>query len=175
MRIFIWASSSDTIPEKYKIDCENLIKFVLKDNDLVFWAYDKGLMWIACNVAKQNGRSITGVCPEVYSDGLNSLSCDNVEIVNSIRESTMAIYNNCDAILILPWWFGSLYEFFTANYCKICNEIKIPVILYNSYGYYDKLVSFIDDAENLGFIKKKEKWNYYIANNVNEVMKYLKI
>ena len=130
MRIFIWASSSDTIPEKYKIDCENLIKFVLKDNDLVFWAYDKGLMWIAYNV---------------------------------------------DAILILPWWFGSLYEFFTANYCKICNEIKIPVILYNSYGYYDKLVSFIDDAENLGFIKKKEKWNYYIANNVNEVMKYLKI
>jgi dihydrodipicolinate synthase/N-acetylneuraminate lyase len=87
----------------------------------------------------------------------------------------MAIYHNCDAILILPWWFGSLYEFFTANYCKICDEIKIPVVLYNSCWYYDKLISFIYDAENLNFIRIKERWNYYIANNVIEAMEYLKI
>lgn len=173
MRIFIWASSSETISEKYKKDCETLIESVLRDNDLVFGAYEKGLMGISYRVAKKNNREITGICPKAYKDGLNSLLCDNIEIVNSIREATMKIYQNCDVIIILPWWFGSLYEFFTANYCKVCKEIKIPIVLYNSCGYYDKLLSFIGDMVRLNFVKENEKWNYYVANNVPEVLEYL--
>lgn len=174
MRIFIWSSASDTIPEKYKKDCEILIEGILKDNDLVFGAYDKWLMGVSYRVARKNDREITGICPEVYKDSLNSLSCDNVEIVNSIREATMKIYQTCDAVVILPWWFGSLYEFFAANYCKICKEINIPIILYNSCGYYDKLCSFIDDIAKLNFIRESERWNYYVANNPWEVFEYLK-
>jgi hypothetical protein len=59
-------------------------------------------MGVAYNVAKENGRFVMGICPETYKDGLDSLSCDATEVVSSIRESTMAIYHNCDAILILP-------------------------------------------------------------------------
>ena len=155
MKIFVGASSSDSIAEKYVLDCENMLNEILKDNDLVFGAYDKGLMGCSYKIAKSNKRKITGICPSKYKKGLESLSCDNEVITNSILDSTMKIYNNCDAIIILPGGFGSIYEFFTANYCKICDEIDIPVIIYNSCGYYDKLISFISEISENGFIKEK--------------------
>ena len=87
----------------------------------------------------------------------------------------MKIYKHSDAMILLPGGFGTIYEFFTANYCKICNEIDIPIIVYNSCGFYDKLLSFIDDINNQKLIREKEKNKYIVANNINEVINYLKI
>lgn len=173
MKIFVGASSSENIPLEYKDDCGKLLEILLKDNDLVFGAYNKGLMGISYEIAKKNKRLVTGICPEAYKSGLNLLECDNAEITNSILDSTMKIYKNSDVIVLLPGGFGSIYEFFTANYCKICNEIDVPIILYNSCGYYDKLISFIEDICGQKFVKETEMDKYVIANNADEVILYL--
>ena len=174
MRIFIGCASSEDIPKKYKEDCEKLINEILKENDLVFGAYDKGLMGVSYRAAKKNNRKIIGICPEVYKSSLEAIECDKEELTTSIIDSTMKIYKNSDLMILLPGGFGSLYEFFTANYCKICKEINIPIILYNSCGYYDKLISFINDICNNNFVREKEQGNYIVANNIEEVTNYLK-
>ena len=88
-------------------------------------------------------------------------------------DSTLKIYKNSDALIILPGGFGTIYEFFTANYSKICKEVNIPIILYNSCGYYDKLLSFIDDVCKDNFVREQERGNFVVANSVNEVVSYL--
>ena len=173
MKLFIGASSSEVISNDYIDDCKQLLEAILKENDLVFGASNKGLMGTSYEIAKNNNRSVTGICPEVYKDSLKYLSCDKEEVTASIIDSTMKIYNNCDAIIFLPGGFGSLFEFFTANYCKICNDINIPIIIYNSLGYYDKLISFIEDIYNKGFIREKELGNYYVANSREEALSFL--
>ena len=47
---------------------------------------------------------------------MKSLECDKEVVTKSIIDSTIQIYENSDAIIFLPGGFGSLYEFFTANY-----------------------------------------------------------
>ena len=174
MKIFVGASSNENISKEYIDDCSKLLEVLLKDNDLVFGAYNKGLMGLSYDIAKKNNRKVTGICPEVYKESLKPLNCDKEEITESIIDSTIKIYKNSDAMIILPGGFGSIYEFFTANYCKICNEIDIPIILYNSCGYYNKLIEFINDVKNKGLIREKEMNKFFIANNIEEVINYLK-
>ena len=174
MKIFIGASSNENMEDKYVEDCRKLLEVILKDNDLVFGAYSKGLMGISYEIAKRNKRSVTGICPEVYKASLDDLECDNVEVTTSMLDSTMKIYKNSDAMILLPGGFGSIYEFFTANYSKICKEIDIPIILYNSCGFYDKLLDFIDDVKNKKLIRETEMNKFYVANSIDEVIKYLK-
>ena len=173
MKLFIGASSSEKIDKKYIEDCTKLLEILLKENDLVFGAYNKGLMGISYDIAKKNKKSVTGICPEFYRSSLDPLECDKEEVTNSIIESTMKIYQNSDIMILLPGGFGSLLELFMANYCKICNEIEIPIILYNSCGYYDKLLSFINDAHKEYFIKDNEMNKFYVANNAKEVIEYI--
>lgn len=174
MKIFVGCSSSEKMPQKYVEDCTKLLEILLKDNDLVFGACDRGLMGIAYNIAKKNKRKVIGLCPEVYQKSLETLKCDKEEITKSIMDSTIKIYKNSDIILMLPGGFGTIYEFITANYCKICNEITVPIILYNSCGYYDKLLSFIDDAINNNIINEKEVGKFIVANNIEKVIEHIK-
>ena len=131
-------------------------------------------MGLSYQIAKKNHRKVTGLLPEVYKDSLNDLECDYSEITTSIIDSTMKIYKNSDAIIFLPGGLGTIYEFFTANYCKICNEIDIPIIIYNSHGYFDKVISFIEDAHKNKFIKDKDLGKYVVANTKEEVLTCLK-
>lgn len=172
MKLFIGASSSDNTSNEIFTDCSQLLEDILKENDLVFGAYDKGLMGISYRIAKKNKRNVTGICPEVYKKSFENLECDIEVLTTSIIDSTRKIYDNSDVIIILPGGFGSIYEFFTANYCKICNELDKPIILYNSCGYYDKLISFINEGINNKIINEKEIGKYFIANNTDEVIKY---
>ena len=173
MKLFIGSSSCENIPQEYVDDCTNLLEVLLKDNDLVFGAYNKGLMGISYDIAKKNHRSVIGICNEFYKDSLKDLECDVEEITTSMVDSTLRIYKNSDALIILPGGFGTIYEFFTANYSKICKEVNIPIILYNSCGYYDKLLSFIDDVCKDNFVREQERGNFVVANSVNEVVSYL--
>ena len=130
-------------------------------------------MGTSYNIAKKNNRKVIGIVPEFYKESLKLIECDKEVVTNSMLESTLEIYKNSDAIIMLPGGFGSIYEFFTANYSKICKEINIPIIIYNSCGYYDKLLSFIDEICKNKFVREKEKGNFFVANTVEEVKKIL--
>ena len=83
MRIFVGCSSKDEIPEKYKKDCEQLLEKLFVNNDLVFGAYDSGLMGIAYHQALKNNKDIIGICPNIYKDDFNNLKC-NKEITTKM-------------------------------------------------------------------------------------------
>ena len=174
MKIFVGASSSENIPNEYISDCKIVLEELLRTNDLVFGAYNKGLMMTSYEIAKKNNRQITGICSTFCEDSLKFLECNNHKVTNSIIDSTLEIYKNSDVMILLPGGFGSIFEFFTANYLKICNEINIPIIVYNSCGYYDKLLSFISDAYDKKFIKDNEIGKYLVANNIDEIMLFIK-
>ena len=58
MKLFIGCSSSNDISKRYLNDCEEYLEELFKlDNDLVFGAYNKGLMAIAYKLAKKSATS----------------------------------------------------------------------------------------------------------------------
>ena len=173
MKLFIGASSNEALPKKYVDDCTYLIEILLKDNDLVFGAYNKGLMGVCYNAAKKNNKTVVGISSEFYKESFDDLECDVEEITTTMLDSTLKIYKNSDVLLFLPGSFGCLYEIFTANYSKICNEIDKPIIIYNSCGYYDKLLEFIKELSDNQLIKDHEKDKFVVFNTRDEVINYI--
>ncbi len=175
MRLFIGSSSREEIEPLYMEDCKKLLDVILKEHDLIFGACNKGLMGLCYQIAKANGRSITGICPEFYKDSLKDLDCDHEIVTKTMLESTFQIFEYSDAILLIPGGLGSLYEFFTSFYSKICKEIDCPIILYNSCGYYDLLIQFLQNAVKSGFVSEKDLNHLFIANSIDDVLNYLSV
>ena len=174
MLLYVGCSANDDIKEEILKDCEELLDNILKENDLIFGACNHGIMGLSYQIAKKNNRKVIGVCPIEYQDSLKEIECDEEIITKQIQESTTRIIDTCDAIIILPGGFGSIYELFTTLYRKICHEHDKKIIIYNSLGYYDDLVSFIENMYNNNFAREKVKDNYFISSNKDEIIDYLK-
>lgn len=174
MKLFIGCSSYDDINSKYYEDVELLVDRLFKlDNDLVFGASDSGIMGICYRYALKYGRNIIGIYPEVYKEYADKLECEKIS-VNCVNERTNKLINESDVLIFLPGGYGTLYELFTAIESKRGSEHNKPIIIYNSCGYYDKLIDFINDMCSNGFAKRDVMDSYLVFDNVNNIVNYLK-
>ena len=173
MKIFIGCSSSDNIPKEYFDDCKVLLEELMKDNDLVFGACNSGLMGLAYNTAISEKRQIIGICPEAYKDDFKNLEC-NIEITTkSVSERTDNIIEYSDALIFLPGGIGTIYELLTAIESKRCKEFDKPIVIYNSNGFYDNLLNFINELSNKKFLNYKDKYNFLVTNSVSSIKYYI--
>lgn len=146
MKLFIGCSSSNNISTEYFDDCKVLLEELMKENDLVFGACNSGLMWLAYNTTLKANGNITGICPETYKDDFKTLKCDTEITTKSVSERTDSVISSSDAIIFLPGGIGTIYELFTAIESKRCHEFDKPIVIYNSNGYFDKLLEFMDNV-----------------------------
>ena len=73
MKLFIGCSSSNELNKIYYEECQKYFDYLLKENDLVFGAYNDGLMGLAYKIAKENKRDIYAVATLKNQDSLNDL------------------------------------------------------------------------------------------------------
>ena len=173
MKVFIGCASSDDIPDIYNEDCEKLINRLMENNDLVYGAYNKGLMGMCFNEAKSHNRRVTGIAPKTYQKDLEGLDCDKKILTDTIIDRTKSLMNECDAVLFLPGGIGTIHELFVCIDSKRSNEFNKPIIIYNSNHYYDKLLEFLDKLYSEEFTSSSVKECYFVTNNIDEVVKYL--
>lgn len=173
MKVFIGCSSSDNISNEYFEDCKNLLEQLLNDNDLIFGACNSGLMGLTYNTAINHGRNICGVCPEAYKEDFKLLKCNSEITTNSVSERTKEMIELSDALVFLPGGIGTIYELFTAIESKRCYEFDKPIIIYNSNGFFDKMLEFMEKAYIESFSKTQDKNNYLVTSSPREVLYYL--
>ncbi len=176
MKIFIGCSASDNIKKEYFDSCKLLLEEVFsKDNDLVFGACNSGLMGLAYETAKKHERAVIGVCPEAYKEDFKSLDCIEEIITKSIEERTRSAIDNSDASIFLPGGIGTIYELFAAIECKRCHEFDKPIVIFNSNGYFDKLLEFLEKIYEEKFALIKAKDNYFVSDSIPEILNYIKL
>ena len=173
MNIFIGCSSSNDIPKEYFDDCEVLLKEIMKGNNLVFGACNSGLMGLAYNTTLKANGNITGICPEAYKDDFKTLKCDTEITTKSVSERTDSVILSSDALIFLPGGIGTIYELFTAIESKRCHEFDKPIVVYNSHGYFDKLLEFMSKVYNEKFSGFKDKRNYLVTDSIPLILYYI--
>ena len=174
MKLFIGCSSSNDIPEQYFINCINYLEELFKlDNDLVFGAYNKGLMSTSYNLAQKYNRKIIGITPKIFEDALKDLDCTETIITNTINDRTTALIKESDALIFLPGGIGTIYELLSAIESKRSGEFNKPIIIYNCNNFFDKLLSFLDNIYLEKFTLSKVKECYYVSNNITDTINYL--
>lgn len=174
MRLFIGCSSSDDISKSYFDDCSKYLEELFKiDNDLVFGAYNKGLMGLAYQKAIKYERNIIGITPEIFKGDAIELDYTNLIITKNISRRTDELIKESDALLFLPGGVGTIYELFTVIESKRSGEFNKPIIIYNSNSYFDKLLLFLDNCICEKFTSKEVKGCYYVSKSAEDTINYL--
>lgn len=173
MKIFVGCSSKNEIPNKYKEDCAILFEKLFQRNDLVFGAYDGGLMGISYNEALKNKREVIGICPDLYKEDFKTLQCTKEIITKNVSERIDKLILESDVCLFLPGGLGTINELFMALESKRSHEFDKPIIIYNCCGFFDDLLSFLNKIYEENFTMDYIKDSYYVSNNIDEIVDYI--
>ena len=174
MKLLIACSSREDIPSKYFEDCREYLEGLFKlDNDLVFGAYNKGLMRLSHEIALKYSREVIGANPEIYKDAFSKLNCHKEIVTKTINERTAKLIEESDALIFMPGGVGTIYELFTAIESKRSGEFNKPIIIYNSNNYFDKLLLFMEIMYNENFTSKSVKECYHISDNYQDTINYI--
>ena len=173
MNLFIACSSSNDISNNYLELSKSYLDILLKEHNLVFGAYDAGIMGIAYNSALNNKRKITGVCPKCYENDLLNLNCSNKIITDDILTRTKSLIDEADALIFLPGGIGTILELLAAIDKKRNNEIDKPLIIYNINNFFDKLFDFLEKIYDENFSNNNIRNCYYFSKSAEDTLYYI--
>ncbi len=129
---------------------------------LIYGGGGKGLMGAVADAVMENGGKVTGIIPELLVQweaqhpGLTDL-----HVVPDMHARKKMMYELCDAAIVLPGGYGTLDELFellTWNTLQIHSK---KIILLNSAGFYDHLISHIRQLNKEQFLY--EDWQERIT------------
>lgn len=141
MNIFI-GCGSEKVDEKYRKNSLELIEKIAKipEVDLVFGAYNQGMMGEVYNTFKKYNKKVCGITLNLYKNQLDYLNCDSTLIVDTTMERIKEIYQRSDIMIFLPGGIGTYAELLSSIEESRTKEDKKLMILYNDEFFYTPLI-----------------------------------
>ena len=125
---------------------------------IVYGGGNIGLMGALAEAALAAGVPVTGVIPhallerEVGHRGLVDL-----RVVNSMHERKALMAELADAFVALPGGLGTFEELFEMLTWVQLGIHRKPCGVLNVEGFYDNLITFLDHAVTVGFLKAEHR------------------
>lgn len=126
--------------------------------DLVYGGGHVGLMGMVADAVLAGGGRVTGVIPQALHDlevahhGLTAL-----HVVGSMHERKAMMADLSDGFIALPGGIGTFEELFEMWTWGQLGYHRKPVGLLNVGGFYDRLVDFIDEVVDAGFLRSAHR------------------
>ena len=173
--ICIFASASNNIDKKYFEIAYNLGFMIAKEGyDIIYGASNLGLMGQVVSGANKFGTNITGVMPQrLYDFGIEKGACTNFIITKEMRQRKAKMDELSDGIIALPGGFGTLEELSEMIVQKQLGYCNKPIVILNSYQYYDNLIKFFDEMIKQNFAPKNSTEIYHISDTIEDDIKYI--
>jgi uncharacterized protein (TIGR00730 family) len=133
-------------------------ELVERDYGLVYGGGNVGLMNVVANTVLERMGNVIGVIPnslvskEVAHRGLTEL-----RVVGSMHERKALMAELSDGFIAMPGGIGTMEEFFEVLSWAQLGLHEKPCGLLNVAGYYDSLITFLDQAVAKDFIKPKHR------------------
>lgn len=172
MKVAVFCGSSMGKNEKYQETAVDLTKlFIEKKWDLVYGGANVGLMGVIANeILRSNKCEVYGVIPkllykwEVAHEGLKHL-----EIVDSMHERKKKMYEMASIFIIFPGGIGTMDEFFETLTWKQLKEHNKEIYILNIYGYFDRLLGWLNFAHEEGFFGHGGPNLFKVVSSVKEL------
>ena len=175
MRIAVYCSAKDAIPEEY-LQLGDALGAWLGENGhtLLYGGATGGLMSRVSDAAKANGATVVGVIPpRIIAAGRLANNCDYLIQVANMAERKQIIRSNVDAIVCLPGSYGTLDEMMDATSSGIVGEHHIPTYVLNYKGFYEPLKAQIEHMRALHFIPEQEAYKPLFVDSLDELYEKL--
>lgn len=158
-RICVYCGSSPGADPAYAAAARGLGKFFAESGvGLVFGGGNNGLMGEVSRAAMEAGGETFGVITEFFAErGLSQEGLTELFVVPTMHERKAKMVSLADAFVALPGSIGTLEEFAeTITWAQLGIHEK-PCGLLNVNGYYDRLISFLDQMVAEKFLQKEHR------------------
>ena len=171
MRIAVYCSAKDAIPEEYLQLGDALGRWLGENgHTLIYGGATGGLMSRTSEAAKQAGAHVIGVIPpRIKAAGRLATNCDYLIEVNNMSERKQRMRDEADSIVCLPGSYGTLDEMMDATSSAIVGEHKKPVFVLNYKGFYEPLKQQIELMKSLQFIPQDEHYRPIFVDTLEEL------
>jgi hypothetical protein len=138
---------------------------------LVYGGANVGLMGAVADAALAGGAEVVGVLPDVLvGNEIAHTGLTRLELVKTMHERKARMVELADAFIVLPGGYGTLEELLeVVTWGQLRMHAK-PVILVNTAGYWDGLLTFLDTAVATGFLKVKNRELLLLAGDAVEAV-----
>ena len=175
--VAVFCASADGVNPIYRAAAQELGKALATRNiGLIYGGARVGLMQAVADASLAHGGRVIGVIPEVlvkYEVAHEGLTELHITSTMHTRKAMMA--ERSDAFIILPGGFGTLEELFEVLAWQTIKIHSKPIVLVNTNGFYDTMLTFLDHCLNEGMMTIKKREILLVANTVNEVFSVLGI
>lgn len=171
-RIAVFCGSKSGSDPLFEQDAKELGKLIAAGNmTLVYGGGNKGLMGAVANAVMDGGGKVIGVIPELLlaweqqHEGITEL-----HVVSDMHTRKKMMYELCDMAVVLPGGHGTLDELFemlTWNTLQIHNK---KIILLNTAGFYDTLVTHLQAMFQKGFLYENWQDRLLVCNTAAAAM-----
>jgi len=154
MNICVFGASSEAIAPAYFEAAEVLGGLLAKGGHrLVYGGGKEGLMGAVARGALREGGKLLGIAPRFFDEPgvLLKEDCDFL-FTETMAERKKLMEDTADAFIALPGGIGTFEEFIEALTLKQLGQHSKPMVLLNTLGYFDPLLSLLELTADKGFM-----------------------
>lgn len=138
---------------------------------LVYGGGAVGLMGVLADATLEAGGEVTGVIPrDLWDKEVGHAGLTELLVVDSMHERKLAMADRADAFIALPGGVGTFEEVFEAiTWTQLGIHTK-PVGFLDVAGFYQPLLSFLDDTVDAGFVRSGHREMIVSATSPGEML-----
>lgn len=174
--ITVFCGSSFGSEDIYKEQAVLLGQTLAKNNiQLVYGGANVGLMGAVADGALAGGGKVVGVLPYfLQSKEIAHKQLSELILVETMHERKTKMNELCDGVIVLPGGYGTLEEFFEMITWAQLGLHQKPIGILNIDGFYDDLISLVENMVDKGFLKQINRDMLLINDTIDELLEIMR-
>ena len=176
MRIAVYCSAKDRIPEEYLSLGDTLGQWIAEaGHTLVYGGATGGLMTRVSNATKAAGGAVEGVIPKrIIQAKRMANNCDVLYTVANMCERKQKMKDLADCFICLPGSYGTLDEMMDVIASGTVDEHRKPIFILNYDGFYEGLKIQVAHMRQLAFLPQEEQYAPQFVDTMNQLIDKLR-
>jgi uncharacterized protein (TIGR00730 family) len=162
-RICVYCASSSKTPEPFLEHAREFARILSESGiHLVFGGSRTGIMGVLADEMMKHGGHTIGIMPRFMQE----VEWHHAELSEMITTETMAerkeaMIHNVDAVVTFPGGCGTMEEFMETLSLKRLGLFPKPMIILNSYGFYNPLIDLLHAMLDNHFLgpRHRDMWS----------------
>ncbi|MDR2282033.1 MAG: TIGR00730 family Rossman fold protein [Sphingobacterium sp.] len=171
-RITVFCGSSAGKEQQFETEAYRLGTCLANRNiELVYGGAVVGLMGAVANGVMKNGGKAIGVLPHfLRQKEIAHHELTELIIVDTMHERKTKMNELSDGVIALPGGFGTLEELFEMLTWAQLGLHKKPIAILNIDGFYNELLSFLENMIDKGFLKPTYREMLLVHHDIDNLL-----
>lgn len=170
--ITVFCASSSKIADCHFEEARKFGEILAKENIACCnGAGSIGLMNELSEAALKNGGKVIGVIPRFMCDmGWQHSGLTELKVVDSMHQRKEIMAKLGDASVALAGGIGTLEELFEIITWKQLGLYSKPIVILNTNGFFDKILTFLDQLIEQNFMRKEHKKMWKVVEKAEDIL-----